>query len=293
MNVGIMYFANEKYGLGHHYRCIELAKRLEESGHIVYLLSNLQFRRKLFFQLRPHERYDFYHIVNQCNLDWIVVDTPYIPDQFVHEYGEQFGYKILYLNSSTDLTFIDINIIQGCLVGKYSGPQYVILRSDLDEYNTGLNNKSWFVFGGSADKMNLLKKFSKTVDENAFLAGTEFADLPEKLTNDKHMLVSTGGDDAAFLALMSSCGKACISFGMIAWELVYFNIPTYAFSPTKDHLRWAQAMENEGLIKAYLDVGIPEDHKIKEFLSEDFEIAENTLDLEGANRIVKLMENYG
>ena len=291
MNVGIMYFADKNYGLGHHYRCIELAKELEKSGHDVYLFSNLQFRRKLFFQLRSHNKHDFYHIVHQCNLDWLVVDTPYVPNQFIHEYSKEFGYKILYLNSDMDLALIDINIIQGCLVGKYSGPKYVILRSDLDEYKTGLNNENWFVFGGSADQMRLLESFSKTIDENAFLAGTELAELPEKITNDKHMLMSAG-DDAAFLALMSTCGKACISFGMTAWELVYFGIPTYAFSPTKEHLRWAQAMEKEGLIKAYPDVGIPENHRIREFLNEDFEIAENTLDLKGANRIVRLMENY-
>ena len=291
MNIGVMYFANEKYGLGHHYRCLELAKELEKSGHIVYILSNLQFPRRLYFQLRPHKKHDFYHIVDQCNLDWLVVDTPDTPDGFIYAYSLQFKYKILYLNANRDWPLPDINIIQGCLIGKYSGPEYVILRSDLYEYQTDTKSDSWFVFGGSADKMELLKYFTKTVDDRAFLVGTEFANLPEKIDNEKHMLASVA-DDTAFLALMASCKKACISFGMVAWELVYFGIPVYAFSPTKDHLKWAQAMEKEGLIKAYPDVGLPDEYRVIEFLAEPFEIAENSLDLKGAARIVKLMESH-
>ena len=291
MNVGIMYFADEQYGLGHHYRCLELAKELEKSGHIVYLLSNLQFPKRLYFQLRPHNQYDFYHIVDQCNLNWLIIDTPYHPDQFVFEYKDKFNYRILYLNADMDNAFIDINVIQGCLDGTHSGPEYVIIRSDLHEYKTDTKSDSWFVFGGSADKMELLKYFTKTIDDRAFLVGTEFADLPDKIDNDKHMLASVA-DDTAFLALMASCKRACISFGMVAWELVYFGIPTYVFSPTKDHLRWAQAMEKERLIKAYPDVGLPNEHEVKEFLSKPFEIAENSLDLKGAARIVRLMESY-
>ena len=100
------------------------------------------FRRKLFFQVRPHERYDFYHVVHQCNLDWLIIDTPEFPDAYIYDYKNEFGYKVLYLNAEKDWNLPDVNIIQGCLNGKYSGPQYVILRSALSEYNTGVNNNA-------------------------------------------------------------------------------------------------------------------------------------------------------
>jgi len=49
MNVGILYFGLDEFGLGHHYRCVQLAEKLEEDGHTVYMFSNFQFRRKLYF----------------------------------------------------------------------------------------------------------------------------------------------------------------------------------------------------------------------------------------------------
>jgi len=289
MNVGILYFADEQHGLGHHYRCITLANALEDAQHTVYYFSNLQYRHKMYFQLRSDNKHDLFHILHQCKLDWLIIDTPDLPNKYVYRFRNEFNFQILYLNANQDYDNHDLDIIQGCLSGKYSGVEYIILRPMLDECKADTKNNSWFVFGGSADKTRLLESFDTAVDENAFLLGTEFSDPLLEIKGDKHMQI-VPNDDTAFLALMSSCKRACISFGTIAWELVYYRIPTYAFSPTKEHLRWAQAMEKEGLIKAYPDVGLPDKYKIQEFLNEPFEIAENGLDLEGASRIVKLME---
>jgi len=291
MNVGILYFGLDEFGLGHHYRCVQLAEKLEEDGHTVYMFSNFQFRRKLYFQLRPHNEYDLYHVLYQCDLDWLVIDTPYYPDDFVFKHKDQLDFRILYLNSDKDYPQIDVNIIQGCLSGTHSGPQWVIVRKSLSDYQATVKTGLTFVFGGSEDSMDLLSNFTKYAkNEQAILVGGK---VPEKVTENH--IFTIPNDDASFLGIMSSSSKAVIQFGMTAWELVYYGVPTYAFSPTTNHLRWAQAMENEGLIKAYPDTGIPSSNQIMEFINEPFEINEDSrskLDTYAVDRIVELMEDY-
>lgn len=291
MNIGITYFAGNGYGLGHHYRCIALAEEFEKHNHTVYIFSNFQYRHKLYFQLRPHEQFDIYHILDQCNLDWLIIDTPYKPDEYIFNYRNQYGFKILYLNADKDYDNIDLNVIQGCLPGAHSGPQWVILRPSIDECRNTQKHGSYVVFGGSEDKMDLMLNVTQAIDDPAILVGTPLSGLPKQEFIRPNHFATIVKDDPTFLNLISSSHKAIMAMGMSVWEAVYYGIGVYVFSPTEDHLRWAQAMEKEGLIKAYPDVGIPDGHQIKEFVSDPFEIAENQLDLKAVERIVGLVEN--
>ena len=92
--------------------------------------------------------------------------------------------------------------------------------------------------------------------------------------------------------MASHCEKAAVQMGMVAWETVALGLPTYIFSPTEDHLRYALAMDEAGLVFAYPEVGLPGPEALEAFLQIPYEITGTPPDGRAAERILKLMEDY-
>jgi len=296
MNIVLVFFSGKKHGLGHHYRSIALANELIARDHFTWYLSNEMFPRQRYFQIRDGLESDYYHALHQLRPDWVIIDLPDEPDEYYFEYAKQFNSKVLLLNGCGKEyeQHAEISIVQGYYPGKhkYSGSDWIVLRKDiLSKWVGNIKTNDWFVFGGSADQMGLLNAFHLAMPgKSAFMCGAEGHVPPGQMPSmsDNHMpcLIK----DEAIYPFMGMSRKACVSFGMSAWELVYLGIPVYAFSLTDKHLKWAQGAEKAGLIKAYPEVGLPEIEKISSFLQEPFEIEGHKPDGMATKRIVELME---
>ena len=287
VNIVIVFFSDkDKYGMGHYYRSLELVDELERNGNYVTILGNNQHRRRVYFQIRDGNHDDFYHAIFQIRPDIIIFDVPSIADYY-YEIANDYNAITTDINAgSTINSHTDINIVQGYadVNTPYKGEKYVILRKVLGEMKDVPSHDKWLVYNGSSD-MPLIQTFNEAIDQEAFLLTSN----PEYQT-EKHAVIITT-DDTAALPFIASSGKACVAFGMIVWELIYFHTSVYAFSLTEKHLEFATEMDKRGLIKAYPEVGVPKADDLRAFLEIPFTPTETSLDLEGAARIARLLED--
>lgn len=307
MKIVIMVYAEPKVGLGHWYRSIELAKRAEERGHYVTVVGNKMARPFTFFQIREGETMDLYHVLHQTNPDYLVVDLQDRVPDYIYDLVKS---RLVVLNGvgREEEQKADLTVIQGFANGLhpdniYAGPEYVILRRELfqikEKFKPGpdVPKRNWFVWGGANDKMNLLPTFPQVFPEqNSFLIINKHFPLPAWTKGgtihwNPAIHSPTLIDDLYIVQAMLSAKKACIAMGMVAWELAALGVPTYAFSWSEGHLKFAQRMQEHGLIKAYPRVGLPSPEEMQAFLSEPFEPdVTNAPDDKGADRILDLME---
>jgi len=94
-----------------------------------------------------------------------------------------------------------------------------------------------------------------------------------------------------FLQYTLDCNRACLSMGMIVWELLTIGLKCYVFSSSQKHLEFAQRMDKMRLIRAYSKVGLPKDKdEFVDFLSGGFELNEGLVpDGKAVERIERLM----
>ncbi len=295
MKVAILVYKNKDVGYGHWYRSMALADELEDNGHDVYILGNVMFSdlSRHYFQVRMGEIDDLYHALHLLKPDWLVIDLQSDPEQYVYDLCAEFGTKTLLLNGvgRERESKADLAITQGYGKGKYSGAEYVILRREIFEMRDSIpRGKNWFVFGGGTDRIGLASAFSDCMGSSfANIIITDFSKQNYKPKNQSnHLIYKSSGNE--ILPLMAMSGKACVAMGMTAWELSVFKIPIYAFSISEGHLRFAKAMEERGLLKAYPEVGVPGKKEFLRFMRSEFQSTGNPPDEMGAWRVVKLME---
>lgn len=295
MNLQFIVFSNSTTGQGHYFRCEALAKAALEAGHEITLIGdrnfhflpveNFQYWSYGFFKLWDERKNE--HRVDDA--DWTIIDLPFNlqsrPPETKTCILNGIGYRMEYDHN--------LVIIQG-LIGEatpdnvVSGTEYVILRPELDEVKSiALNSDKqnrWFVWGGSEDIMNLLPKFPYGYDNAGFFHSTErYARMPYNYIKDSPIVL---------LLAAPSYTKACSAMGMMVWELIYLDIPTWVFSATTTHLKFAKAMHEAGLINAWDAVGLPSQLEMEQFLNQSFEI-DNTSkkpDLLATQRILNLLE---
>src|SRR3990167_587681 len=295
MNIVILVYAKPEVGLGHWYRSLTLAEEARKRGHYVWLVGNKMALGQHFFQVRENDPDDLFHVLHQIRPDFLVVDLQdSVPDYIYDLVGNT---KILVLNGvgREEEEKADVAIIQGFTdimrPNTYSGPEYVILRKNITNMPRDpqiINFDNWFVWGGARDKMSLLPAFSQAMPEvEANLVVTDF--MKECPSVNGNHLVFRAKDDS-IITVMYTSGKACIATGMVAWELATIGVPTYAFSWSEGHLRFAKRMEEAGLVKAWNGVGLPSCEEIREFLNEPFYPTGTPPDGRGAERIVEIME---
>jgi len=279
----IAIFHDTEQGWGHAVRSQTLANKARERGHNVQH-STLTKRKRPPATMKKH------------SFDWIVIDTPKPPPWVWKHKGNA---RIALLNGvghKLESKQADLVVIQGISPknnlpdNTIAGPEYVILRPSLAEFTRSPGYRD-VVFGGAKDKLGLLHTYTKFMPHTAaFLLQTpeQESARPVGMFHHRRKL-----EDDAFLGYLAIANRAIIAMGMTAWECAYLRTPAYVFSLTKTHLKFAQAMERAGLVRAYGTVGLPEIPKqMLDFLETPSTTSGDPPDLNGAERIIKRMEQF-
>ena len=275
---------NKQSGFGHFYRATALADEAWQRGHTVAFAGDAKpLSSSKYYSV--HDAQTFHKAVADFNPDWLIVDLPGQLPSYIAEIRA----KLCVINGIGHNSGIrpELAISQG-FEGEYCAPKYLILRRALARYNKVSRGDRWFVFGGAADELGLLPAFDRAMeDQPAYLLATE---LTEGLTGwvAKHRIV-TGQDDSV-LGWIAIARSGCVHLGVTTWELLYFNIPCYVFSRSEYHLKDALEMDKRGWVKAWPGIGLPSDEELREFLLTPFAPPKNVVGLDGAMRVIKLIE---
>lgn len=282
-----------KYGWGHKYRVHEILDVAREKGIPVEVISNdfVEFGYRITIGTKaPHlDKGRLSSILNKINPEWLVFDFPSKPPDDIIEKTRSKNIKIANLNGlGHDLdgdSWADFSWIQ-------DSPEKVILRKDLlkVKYEPIINN--WFVFGGSADELNLLENFEGAIQRDpALLIGTELRPrMTPKFPNHKY-IESSG---SVIMQHMRYASKAAVHMGMICYELAVIGVPQYIFSRSEEHLRYAKMLESYGLGLAYPKVGLPEPNEMRKFFMEPITLnPDNKPDCMGADRFLSEIMKIG
>ncbi len=222
------------------------------------------------------------------SVDWIVID---IPDQ-IPDWMWQFRAKKCVIDGigHDAQAKADLNINQG-FNGEYCAPDYLLLRQHMI-----LNpvipkpREGMFVFGGSADKLGLAKRFAQSCkDIPANIVISPMVDWVETPLSPAHTIYTL--DDNHVFSVMKASTGAAVHMGMIALELSRDQIAPHIFSYTIQHLESAKELERRGYALAYDMIGLPDkDSVLLDFLQRPAIFMGDVIDGRGAERVIRLME---
>lgn len=298
-------YANRSTGYGHWFRSLALAQTAQQRGHTVTIAGDRQPPTGLpFIHLHDLSPGALVMALQSTKPDWLIVDLPGDLPEWIRELTTC---KIAVLNGigyNQNEEGLDLRVIQGSrgveLPGRQdkvptiTGLEYVILRPELEAYKGLAKGQDWICWGGGIDPLRLLSQFTVACPGwFAVLVASSMMPAPI-VTSPTHAVIKMNEDSPDIFGWMVSSKAACISFGMIAYELLFLGVPVYAFASTPLHLRFAQPLAERGLIKLWPTVGLPSKEEIRTFLEEDFEAPKETgLDLLGGERVMREIENYG
>jgi len=287
MNIVFLVFRNSLTGYGHWYRSKALADYLKSKHHKITIIGDYLSDEPLTYhsiltddEPSPLSSTLYSHILEPW-YDWIVVDLPFELDKQFYLACKSKKIRTLILNGVGhhvgDLA--DLRIVQGLGDGsKYSGSDYVILRPEIMRLKEDYKLRKlpstpfkWFVYGGGFDVLNL---------KDVFI---------DRWIKDDFMYPGTNEN---FLQYTLDCNRACLSMGMIVWELLTIGLKCYVFSSSQKHLEFAQRMDKTRLIRAYDKVGLPKSKdEFVDFLGGRFELNEGLVpDGKAVERIEGLMK---
>lgn len=282
MIVKVLVFGNETTGLGHWYRSMALADHLWQYGHAVTIISDRQPHGKFPFHQVAYEDQTLWlsPLQNQC--DWLIIDLPNEAPAWLYDHCQAKGIRTLILNGVGHQVGdrADLRIVQGLTEDNYpySGVDYIILRDSVFKAKAVRNPIiDWFVFGGAADKMGLTRHFPNWQRISFSVSDSDWQ--------------ATDNHDNGFLMAASQCRRACVAMGMTVLEIAAWgDLPTYVFSVSETHLRFAKSLEAAGYIKAWPNVGRAVFNiEMEEFLQEPFSPMGKPIDGRAVDRIRALM----
>lgn len=255
MRVLIYVLADSKVGFGHWYRCQALAEELDRAGHQVRIATNNTMSREFLVEGVPSGP-RLAHLFMYFLPDYVVFDLNQPLADYVPGLCRSYGVKSITLlrEPGPDLIFAQ------------DTPENMILRRAFwDKPEPG--GVGWLVFGGTGDRLGLRDYFTNL----GILA-----------------LPACSGE--RFVTQVQNCRKACVSFGMIAWELAACKKPQYIFSIDGDHLHSALKMQATGLALAWPTIGLPKTtQEFQAFLGQRFEPRGQRPDGQGALRLISLL----
>lgn len=266
-------YANRSTGYGHWFRSLALAQTAQQCDHTVTIAGDRRPSNGLpFIHLHDLSPGALVMALQATKPDWLIVDLPGDLPEWIRELTKC---RICTLNGIgyNQADGADLRVIQGVDDVDLPGPQdkvpvlkgieYVILRPEIEQFK-GLarSPEDWFVFGGGADVLRLLSRFTVACPGwFATLITSPMAPAP-LIVSPTHTTIRLKEESADIFGWMSASGRGCVAMGMCVWELLAVGpIPTYVFSATTLHLRFAEAMARHGLIKAWPTVGLPSNDK--------------------------------
>lgn len=271
-------------GWGHWFRALALLDAAHSRGHRVYIATNENphHPRFLFTPARRPEVVGRY--LRELRPDWLIVDLPGQPPDYVFENTP----VCLVSGVGGDEDERCALVVNQGFTGQYGAPDYIILRRELARYQRQEPGHGWFVFGGAADVMGLLSQFHKACRAwPATLVVTPDTPEPPEATA-RHTVVNCA--DHSIFGLAAACEQACISTGMIAWELACLQTQMHLLSLTESHLETALEMDRRGWAKAWPEVGMPGQRRLRAFLKEPYEYEAPGIGGRGAERVIRLLE---
>ena len=286
----VLFYVNRsrESGFGHYYRSIALADEASRRGHTIAFVGDTDpFCR--YYQVDLGDKAAFNKAVADFNPDWLVIDLP----GDVPSYMAEIRAKLCVVDGVGHNSDIrpDLAISQG-FEGDRCAPEYLILRRTLERYKAEPGTR-WFVFGGAADEIGLLPAFYRVMaDYKANLLVTELMRynwLTYSSNSGPNHWGITSQDDSV-LGWLAMAQRVALHQGVMAWESFYYQIPAYIFSRSQHHLDAALEMERRGYCLAYPSIGLPPDAMLREFLLREFVPTGERPDLEGAARVIKLIE---
>src|SRR3990172_825055 len=287
MRILIHCHQSKSTGMGHFTRCLALADEAWRHGHILSFVGDTNPRQGYIshYPAQPNEGEAFIKAAKSFQPDWTIIDLPGTLPAYA---GDTRG-KLCVIDGLGHSGNIkpDLIISQG-FEGEYCAPKYLILRQELGLYSKVPRGNQWLVYGGASDELGLLPAFNRVMaDQPANLLVTDYTSpLFNKVMG--HTVVS--GSGSAALGWVAMADKACLHLGMTCHELAFFGIRQYIFSRTERHLDTAKEIMARGYGLAWPDVGLPGDDALRTFLFQEFEVTGEKPDLEGASRVLELME---
>ncbi len=292
MKILFYVFANALTGWGHWHRSIALLNEARRQGMTVALASNRPVDVHTGYYTVKYQNFpDFREAVAAFQPDWIIVDLPGQLPKWIADFNQC---RICTLNGVgyNQTTSVDLRVIQGVCHNlpedeqTVSGAEYVIIRPIIAELAQSEYEpvRKYAVWGGAADRLKLLQTtVSYLPHDMSFLLATRLITPPVTPSTYKTIMVS-GEEIFRYLTLSQ---KVISAMGMMAWEVACLGLPGYYFSLTPLHLKFAQGMEQCGLIKAWPETGLPSRSEFAAFVTTPFTVAaQNRPDGQGASRVL-------
>lgn len=304
MRILSYFFANPSCGYGHWFRSLALAQAAQARGHTVFVAGDRQPSPGLtHIPTVYNDPVSFARALQLAQPDWVIVDVPDPLPAWIRGIAKC---KVAALNGIgyNQNEGLNLRVIQGHkdveLPGKQDGvptikgTQYVILRPDLEKYKGIVKGSDWICWGGGTDPLGLLSRFTLACPGwFAVLIASPMIPAPI-VTSPTHAVIRMNEEGTGVFGWLAGSQASCISFGMIAYELIFLGVPVYAFASTPLHLRFAQPLARRGLIKLWPTVGLPGKEEVRAFLSEPYEMPEETgISLDGAANVMEAIEGYG
>lgn len=282
MRILVMCFGDKLHGFGHVYRCQGLISTAVKMGHDARMLGNYNAD---YTMMNVRDINNLLVTLYEFKPDWLVIDLEEKAPEWMANHARNYGAKVAYLNGvgRTEENY------GANLVWIQDSPKTVILRDSVlntKHYDNGSDSR-WFVFGGSADPLNLLPTFARNVEERSWLICTELSSPRHPFSYNTTVHKYTLVQDITILAYMAKASKMCTHMGMINWEGAYLGLPIYTFSRGEGHLGFAKGMETLGLVRAYPEVGIPAREQFLDFVYSPFRPDGERPDGKGAERFLE------
>jgi len=298
---------NNELGLGHVYRCLNLAKEFPENVKIRFLMKEHPKVNALVGKhfeidvISPEGKNEFKktsEVIADFKPDIVITDLLRTSEKYLKHIKDS-GVTLVTIDDLNEMKLCSDLIINGTTVKKYwnyeslnrkplTGPKYMILKREFPEINKrprtiNRETKRILVSMGGSDPSVLAPKVLNALDgvngdfEVVLIQGAAYEDSGQlekaKKAFSKKLIIKQHVENMG--ELMFNCDLAITSAGIIVYELACSGTPAIALSQVDSQAHTAKAMEKNGTL---IDLGsgkAASEEKIKKAVSalmENYEL---------------------
>ena len=275
---------NNELGLGHVYRCMNLAKEFKENVKIRFLMKEhtdvnalvgKQFEVDVISPDGKNEFQKTSEVIEGFEPDIVITDLLRTSEKYLKHIKDS-GVTLVTIDDLNEIKFCSDMIINGSVVEKYwnydsllpepfLGPKYMILKREFSEINKkprtiNREAKRILVSMGGSDPSVLAPKGLNALNEVhgdfevVLVQGAAYEDGGQlekaKKSFSKKLIIRQHVENMG--ELMFNCDLAITSAGIIVYELACSGTPAIAMSQVDSQTDTAKAMEKNGTL---IDIG--------------------------------------
>ena len=314
---------NKELGLGHVYRCLNLARVFPDNVNVRFLMREYQSVNELVEKEFPVELIDAsgrnelektLNVIKEFKPDVVITDM-LRPTEAYLESIKQKGMYLISIDDLNETNFCSDIIINGTIVRKYwdyknsvgkvlTGPKYIILNRNfpLAHKKDRIINKSVkaiMVSMGGSDPGILAPRVLKALDrirgdfDVILVKGSAYRDdgqLDEAIKNFSKKL-TTMQNVENMAELMFSCDLAITSAGIIVYELACTGTPAIVLSQVESQIDTAKETTKNGTL---VDLGLGNDVSEEDMITNISRLIKNqNLRQNMSSRGKKLVDGLG